>query len=93
VLADVQSLRNSDQTIVRPVDCPNPFRLDSSLLRKILVYLLSNALKYSGRSSVVTVHAQASSDSTASIQPARDDMAAMVGTARESLVRILSEFN
>jgi PAS domain S-box-containing protein len=57
ILTDVQSLRKSDQNIVRHVDCPNPFRLDSSLLRKILVNLLSNALKYSGEHSVVTVQA------------------------------------
>ncbi|OGX84015.1 sensor histidine kinase [Hymenobacter coccineus] len=56
-LADVQSLRKPGQTIVRLVDCPAPFRLDSSLLRKILVNLLSNALKYSGDNSVVTVRA------------------------------------
>jgi PAS domain S-box-containing protein len=56
-LADVQSLRKPGQTIVRQVACPDPFRLDSSLLRKILVNLLSNALKYSGENSVVTVQA------------------------------------
>jgi signal transduction histidine kinase len=42
---------------VRLVECPDPFRLDSSLLRKILVNLLSNALKYSGENAVVTVRA------------------------------------
>ena len=57
VLADVQSLRKPGQTIERQVACPDPFRLDSSLLRKILVNLLSNALKYSGDNSVVTVRA------------------------------------
>ncbi|AMJ65970.1 sensor histidine kinase [Hymenobacter sp. PAMC 26628] len=56
-LADVQSLRKPGQTIVHQVACPDPFRLDSSLLRKILVNLLSNALKYSGENSVVTVQA------------------------------------
>ncbi len=56
-LADVQSLRKPGQTIVRLVECPDPFRLDFSLLRKILVNLLSNALKYSGDNSVVTVRA------------------------------------
>jgi PAS domain S-box-containing protein len=56
-LADVQSLRKPGQTIVRQVACPDPFRLDSSLLRKILVNLLSNALKYSGENSTVTVQA------------------------------------
>jgi PAS domain S-box-containing protein len=56
-LADVQSLRKPGQTIARQVDCLTPFRLDSSLLRKILVNLLSNALKYSGEKSAVTVQA------------------------------------
>ena len=39
------------------------------------------------------LHAQTSDDPAASIQLARDDMAAMVGTAPESLIRTLSEFN
>jgi CRP/FNR family cyclic AMP-dependent transcriptional regulator len=39
------------------------------------------------------LHAQTSDDPAARIQLARDDMAAMVGTARESLIRTLSEFN
>jgi CRP/FNR family cyclic AMP-dependent transcriptional regulator len=39
------------------------------------------------------LHAQTSSDPTASIQLARDDMAAMVGKASELLIRTLSEFN
>jgi CRP-like cAMP-binding protein/CheY-like chemotaxis protein len=39
------------------------------------------------------LHAQTSADPAASIQLARDDMAAMVGTAPESLIRTLSEFN
>jgi PAS domain S-box-containing protein len=57
ILADVQSLRKRGQTIGRQVDCPVSFRLDSSLLRKILVNLLSNAIKYSGENSVVTIQA------------------------------------
>lgn len=57
VVADVQSLRKAGQTIGRQVACPAPFRLDSSLLRKILVNLLSNALKYSGENSAVSVQA------------------------------------
>jgi len=56
-LADVQSLRKPGQTIVRLVECPDPFHCDFSLLRKILVNLLSNALKYSGDNAVVTVRA------------------------------------
>lgn len=39
------------------------------------------------------LHAQTGADPAASIQLARDDMAAMVGTAPESLIRTLSEFN
>lgn len=39
------------------------------------------------------LHAQTSADPEASIQLARDDMAAMVGTAPESLIRTLSEFS
>ncbi len=57
VVADVQSLRKAGQTIVRQVACPDPFRLDASLLRKILVNLLANALKYSGEHAAVTVQA------------------------------------
>ena len=56
-LADVQSLRKPGQTIVRLVECPASIRLDASLLRKILVNLLSNALKYSGENSAVEVRA------------------------------------
>ncbi|TDN38827.1 PAS domain S-box protein [Hymenobacter sp. UV11] len=55
-LADVQSLCKPGQTIVRLVEC-RVVRLDASLLRKILVNLLSNALKYSGDNSTVTVRA------------------------------------
>ena len=36
---------------------PIPVRLDASLLRKILMNLLSNALKYSGENVVTTVRA------------------------------------
>ena len=57
VLVDVQSLRKPGQSIVRLVDCPDSLHLDFSLLRKILVNLLSNALKYSGENAVVTVRA------------------------------------
>jgi PAS domain S-box-containing protein len=56
-LADVQSLVKPGQTIAWQLDCPNPVQLDASLLRKIMVNLLSNALKYSGAGSTVTVRA------------------------------------
>ncbi|MVN78829.1 PAS domain S-box protein [Hymenobacter sp. HMF4947] len=56
-VADMQSLLKTGQTIDWQVECPIPVRLDASLLRKILMNLLSNALKYSGEHSVITVRA------------------------------------
>ncbi|OGX88868.1 sensor histidine kinase [Hymenobacter glacialis] len=56
-VADMQSLLKSGQVIDWQVDCPIPVRLDASLLRKILMNLLSNSLKYSGENSVITVRA------------------------------------
>ncbi|SFP94920.1 sensor histidine kinase [Hymenobacter arizonensis] len=56
-VADMHSLLKAGQTIDWQVECPIPVRLDASLLRKILMNLLSNALKYSGENSVVTVRA------------------------------------
>ncbi len=53
--ADVQALRKPGQSIATAVDCPGQVWLDPSLLRKILVNLLSNALKYSGENTEVTV--------------------------------------
>ncbi|TDN36876.1 PAS domain-containing sensor histidine kinase [Hymenobacter sp. UV11] len=57
VVADVQGLRKPGQRIEQTTDCPEPIWLDPSLLRKILVNLLSNALKYSGENTVVAVAA------------------------------------
>ncbi|MBC8083311.1 MAG: PAS domain S-box protein, partial [Hymenobacter sp.] len=57
-VADVQGLRKAGQMIVQQLECPDPCHLDASLLRKILVNLLSNALKYSAEGSVVTVRAE-----------------------------------
>ncbi|AHJ97824.1 sensor histidine kinase [Hymenobacter swuensis] len=55
--SDVQSLLKAGQHIAWQVQCPHTFRLDASLLRKILVNLLSNALTYSAEGTVVTVQA------------------------------------
>ena len=57
-VAAVQGLCKTGQTIVQQADCPDPIRLDASLLRKILLNLLSNALKYSGEQTVVTLRAE-----------------------------------
>ena len=58
IVADLRGELKAGQTIVQQLKCPYPFRLDASLLRKILLNLLSNALKYSGENSVVTVRAE-----------------------------------
>jgi len=57
-VADVQSLLKAGQTIDWQVECPMLVRLDASLLRKILMNLLSNALKYSGENTVAIVRAK-----------------------------------
>jgi signal transduction histidine kinase len=56
-VADVHGLRKAGQTINQQVECRTVVWLDPSLLRKIVVNLLSNALKYSGENSVVTLRA------------------------------------
>ena len=56
-VVDVQGLRKAGQRIECRAECTGLIRLDASLLRKILVNLLSNALKYSGENAVVQVEA------------------------------------
>jgi PAS domain S-box-containing protein len=61
-VADVQGLRQAGQTVELATDCPDPVWLDPSLLRKILVNLLSNALKYSGENTAVALRATCQAD-------------------------------
>ena len=56
-VTDVQGLLKTGQHIECEIQCAGPLRLDPSLLRKILVNLLSNALKYSGENSAVRLRA------------------------------------
>ncbi|MBO2011266.1 sensor histidine kinase [Hymenobacter negativus] len=56
-IADVEGLRKHSQRIEMQVDNTDPLWLDASLLRKVLVNLLSNALKYSGEHTTVAVRA------------------------------------
>jgi PAS domain S-box-containing protein len=57
VLADMQPLLKPGQRLVPDIACAEPVWVDASLLRKILVNLLSNAFKYSGENSLVQVRA------------------------------------
>ena len=57
VLADMQGLLKPGQQVTQAIDCNGPMWLDASLLRKILVNLLSNASKYSAENTVVQVQA------------------------------------
>jgi PAS domain S-box-containing protein len=56
-VVDVQGLRKTGQRIDCHATGPKLIRVDGSLLRKTLVNLLSNALKYSGENAVVRVQA------------------------------------
>jgi len=58
-----------------------------------LLAMAYNSIRRRVADTLLHLHAQTSDDPAASIQLARDDMAAMVGTAPESLIRTLSEFN
>ncbi|RRB06912.1 sensor histidine kinase [Larkinella rosea] len=55
IVADLQATLKPGQVIESSLSCPDLIRIDSSLLRKILVNLLSNAVKYSGPGSTVFV--------------------------------------
>ena len=57
IVADVQGLLKPGQTVQTYPWCPSSVWLDPSLLRKILINLLANAIKYSGPGSTVTVRA------------------------------------
>jgi len=57
VLADMQGLLKAGQRVAQVIDCTEPMWLDPSLLRKVLVNLLSNASKYSAENTVVQVRA------------------------------------
>jgi PAS domain S-box-containing protein len=57
VLADMQGLLKPGQRVIQAIDCTEPMWLDPSLLRKVLVNLLSNASKYSADNAVVHVRA------------------------------------
>jgi signal transduction histidine kinase len=59
VLADLQGVLKAGQRVVQDIDCAGPMWLDASLLRKIVVNLLSNATKYSGENAVVHVRVKA----------------------------------
>lgn len=61
-VADMKGVVQPDQTIQTQLSCLNPVWLDPSLLRKILVNLLANAVKYSGSGSVVTVRGACTED-------------------------------
>ena len=54
---DMQALLKPGQRIEPAFDCAMPVWLDPSLLRKMVVNLLSNALKYSGPDTVVGLSA------------------------------------
>jgi PAS domain S-box-containing protein len=56
-VADVQGLLKAGQRVECRADCTGLIGLDASLLRKILVNLVSNAVKYSGEHSVVNLQA------------------------------------
>ncbi len=58
VIADLGEMLRPGQVIQTRFDCPQPILTDPSLLRKILVNLLSNASKYSGDGQVIHLMGQ-----------------------------------
>jgi len=56
-VAEVQGVRKPSQRIEQHLEATGPLWLDGSLLRKVLVNLLSNALKYSAEDQAVTLTA------------------------------------
>ncbi|HLL96899.1 MAG TPA: PAS domain-containing sensor histidine kinase [Spirosoma sp.] len=57
VVTDLKHMLKAGQTIQTEFDCPQPIRSDPSLLRKILVNLLSNASKYSAENQAILLNA------------------------------------
>jgi CRP-like cAMP-binding protein len=57
-----------------------------------LLAMAYNSIRRRVADTLLRLHEQAGADADACIQLSRDDMAALVGTASESLVRTLSEF-
>ncbi|WP_266366414.1 sensor histidine kinase [Tellurirhabdus rosea] len=55
VIADMQSMLKAGQRVEAEIDCNTQVRLDKSLVRKVLVNLISNAVKYSGENTTVWV--------------------------------------
>ena len=55
VVADLQDMLKTGQSVQTTFDCSRTIRSDPSLLRKILVNLLSNAIKYSAENQPVYV--------------------------------------
>lgn len=86
-IADMQGMLKPEQTIQTNVLCPDPVWLDPSLLRKILVNLLSNALKYSGPGSVVTIRG-ACSDSQLTLAVADQG----IGIAKDDQEHLFERF-
>ncbi|WP_019986727.1 sensor histidine kinase [Rudanella lutea] len=56
-VADMHSMLKTGQVVHTDLDCPKPIWLDPSLLRKMIVNVLSNAIKYSGEGSEIAIRA------------------------------------